>query len=173
MNKIKFLISYIIYNTIAKNLPSTTSPFSIGSGKLRVLCAKNIIKECGKNVNIEKGARFSRLTKLGDFSGIGINAKLHGQVIIGDNVMMGPECIIYTQNHEFKRTDIPMRNQGFRKEEPVIIGNDVWIGGRVIILPGVKVGNGVVIGAGTVVTKDIPDNSIVGGNPMRILKTRN
>lgn len=57
--------------------------------------------------------------------------------------MMGPECIIYTTNHAFDRTDIPMCEQKFSDEKPVIIGNDVWIGGRVIILPGVHIGNGV------------------------------
>ena len=66
-----------------------------------------------------------------------------------------------------------MRQQGPQREEPVVIGNDVWIGSRVTILPGVHIGNGVIIGAGAVVSKDIPDYAIVGGNPARILKYRN
>lgn len=64
-----------------------------------------------------------------------------------------------------------MGQQGMRVSE-VIIGNDVWIGMRVIIMPGIKVGNGVVIGAGAVVTKDVPDYAIVGGVPARIIKFR-
>lgn len=85
--------------------------------------------------------------------------------------MMGPDVSILTHTHNIERTDIPMGQQGMRVFE-VIIGNDVWIGMRVIIMPGVKVGNGAVIGAGTVVTKDVPDYAIVGGVPARIIKFR-
>ena len=85
---------------------------------------------------------------------------------------MGPECIIYTRNHAFSRTDIPMREQGFSEEKPVYIGDDVWIGGRVTILPGVHIGKGAIVGAGAVVTKDVPEYSIVGGNPAKIIRFR-
>lgn len=63
--------------------------------------------------------------------------------------------------------------QGFQEEKPVYIGNDVWIGSRVTILPEVKIGNGCVIGAGAIVTKDVPDYAIVGGNPARVIRYRN
>ena len=65
-----------------------------------------------------------------------------------------------------------MNLQGFATEKPVLIADDVWIGARVIILPGVRIGTGAVIGAGAVVTKDMPDYSVVGGNPARVLKMR-
>ena len=110
--------------------------------------------------------------EIGDRSGVGINAKMHGKVVIGKDVMMGPDCIIYTKNHAFCDTTIPMNKQGFSAEKPVIIGDDVWIGGRVIILPGVHVGKGAIIGAGAVVTKDVPEYAVVGGNPAKILKYR-
>lgn len=87
--------------------------------------------------------------------------------------MMGPWCIIYTRNHAFSRTDIPMREQGMQDFKPVSIGNDVWIGSRVTITSGVKIGNGCIIGTGSVVTKDVPDFAVVGGNPAKILKYRN
>ena len=86
--------------------------------------------------------------------------------------MMGPEVIIYTSGHKFDRTDIPMIDQGFTETEPVVIGNDVWIGRRVIIMLGVNIGDGCILGAGAVVTKDVPAYSVVGGVPARIIKSR-
>lgn len=85
--------------------------------------------------------------------------------------MMGPDVAILTSTHNIDRTDIPMGYQGGRVAK-VKIGNDVWIGMRSIILPGITIGNGVVIGAGAVVTKDVPDYAIVAGVPARIIKFR-
>ena len=85
--------------------------------------------------------------------------------------MMGPDVVILTHTHNIDRTDIPMCDQGSRVGK-VTIGNDVWIGMRSIIMPGVKIGNGAVIGAGAVVTKDVPDYAIVGGVPAKIIKYR-
>jgi maltose O-acetyltransferase len=65
-----------------------------------------------------------------------------------------------------------MNQQGFSQERPVVIGDDVWIGGQVIILPGVKVGSHSIIGAGSVVTKDVPQYAVVGGNPAKVIKFR-
>lgn len=169
--KFKQILGHFLY-TIAKPLPSSTSKVKMGQRKLRAFATRLIIRECGKNVNIEKGATFSSRLSIGDNSGVGKRASVQGTVTIGKDVMMGPDCIIYTSNHRFDRTDIPMREQGFYPEEPVVIGDDVWIGGRVIILPGVKIGSHVVIGAGAVVTKDVPDYAIVGGCPAKILKFR-
>ena len=86
--------------------------------------------------------------------------------------MMGPEVIIYTSGHKFDRLDISMMDQGFTDVNPVTIGNDVWLGRRVIIMPGVTIGDGCVIGAGAVVTKDIPAYSVAVGVPARVIKSR-
>ncbi len=86
---------------------------------------------------------------------------------------MGPEVVIYTRNHAFSRTDIPMQQQGYQEYKSVIIGDDVWIGRRVIILLGVNVGEGCIIGAGTILTKSIAPHSVVAGNPGKVLKMRN
>ncbi len=89
------------------------------------------------------------------------------EVYIGDNVMIGPGTLITTVGH-------PLSPMGRRKHlgiaKPVHIGNDVWIGGNVTILPGVTIGNNVVVAAGAVVTKDVPDNCVVGGVPARKIK---
>ena len=77
-----------------------------------------------------------------------------------------------TSSHNVESTFLPMNQQGSLPKQKVIIGDDVWIGTRVIILPGVRVGTGSIIGAGAVVTKDVPDYAIVGGVPAKIIKFR-
>ncbi len=168
----KKILGLIIYNVIGKHLPVSFSRIKIGQKKLRGFCGKLILAKCGNNVNIERGALFSSKVQLGNNSGIGINASLGGECIIGDDVMMGPDCIIYTRNHKFDNITTTIRGQGFQEEKPVYIGNDVWIGGRVIILPGVRIGNHCIIGAGSVVTKDVPNWAIAAGNPAIVKKYR-
>jgi maltose O-acetyltransferase len=86
---------------------------------------------------------------------------------------MGEDVLFQGGKHNFENTEIPMGHQGGEGKTELNIGNDVWIGARVIVLPGCKkIGNGVIIGAGSVVTKDIPDYAIVGGNPAKVLKMR-
>ena len=174
LSRIKRSIFRTVYYKIAVRLTYSSDKRFWGcvAKKLRARCAAEFLSFVGKDVNIEKGDMITSTMEIGDRSGVGINAKMHGKVIIGNDVMMGPECIIYTQNHDFSRTDIPMNKQGFSEEKPVIIGDDVWIGGRVIILPGVNVGKGAIIGAGSVVTKDVPPNAIVAGNPATVKKYR-
>ena len=87
--------------------------------------------------------------------------------------MMGPEVQIYTRNHIFDRLDIPMIKQGLSEPKPVIIEDDVWIGARVVILPVVRIGTGSVIGACSVITKDVPPFAIAAGNPATVKKNRN
>ena len=163
-------ILLVVYTIFAKNLPQSRH-FPLAK-KLRVFFGKLIMGYIGSQVNIEKGASFNRQVSIGDYSGIGVNCELNGPVTIGKYVNMGPEVIVYTQNHSSKRTDIPMQKQGYDDIRPVVIGDDVWLGRRVIILPGVKIGEGCVIGAGAVVAKDIPPYSVVVGNPARIVKLR-
>ena len=140
--------------------------------RIRVFWARRIGCKLGKKVNIESGAEFDGRLSIGDRSSIGVNAQAFGPVTIGRNVMMGPECCILTQNHKHNRTDIPMLDQEFEDYQPVVIGDDVWIGRRVIILPGVVVGKGSIVAAGAVVTKNVDPYSIVGGVPAKLLKSR-
>lgn len=166
------IVYKILYKVIGLKLPVSDGKFSFGAKKIRAFLAKGILASAGKNINIEKGATFDSTVEIGNNSGIGINCKLYGKITIGDNVMMGPDVNIYTTNHNFKDITVPMREQGFEKERPVIIGNDVWIGSRVTILPGVKIGNSSIIGTGAVVTKDVADYNIVGGNPAKVISNR-
>jgi len=89
------------------------------------------------------------------------------KVEIGDHVLVGPAVQIYTATHPL---DAKTRNSWLEYAKSVTIGDDVWIGGGAIIYPGVTIGNGTVIAAGAVVTKSVPANVVVGGNPAKILK---
>ncbi|CAM3258241.1 sugar O-acetyltransferase [Vagococcus fessus] len=88
-------------------------------------------------------------------------------ITIGDNVMFAPRVSLFTAGHPL---DAEIRNSGLEFGSEIKIGNNVWIGGNTTVNPGVTIGNNVVIGSGSVVTKDIPENSIAAGNPCRVLR---
>lgn len=89
------------------------------------------------------------------------------KVTIGDNVLFAPNVSLFTAGHPI---DAEIRNSGVEYAFPITIGNNVWIGGGVIVTPGVTIGDNVVIGAGSVVTKDIPAGVIVVGNPCKVIR---
>ena len=91
----------------------------------------------------------------------------NGKVTLGDNCLLAPNVSIYTAGHPLYPD---ARNLGYEYGIPVTIGDNVWIGGNTVICPGVKIGSNVVIGAGSVVTKDIPDWSFAAGNPCRLIR---
>ncbi|NML57474.1 sugar O-acetyltransferase [Chryseobacterium cheonjiense] len=86
------------------------------------------------------------------------------KVTFGDNVFIGPNCSFYTASHPI---DAKQRNEGLETAHPIQVGNNVWFGGNVVVLPGISIGDNSVIGAGSVVTKDIPDNVVAVGNPCK------
>lgn len=171
--KIKKKICYFLYMSIARHLPLSNAKPNIGQKRIRGILVKGYINSMGKNVNIEKNALVPPGITIGDNSGIGMSCRLLSNVYLGSNVIMGPNCFFCTKNHEYSRTDIPILQQGYQPVKEIIVGNDVWFGQSVIVLPGIKIGNGAIIGAGSVVTKDVPPYAIVGGNPAKIIKFRN
>lgn len=159
-----------LYYGIGIHLKSSVQ--SARAQKIRYWMASRFVENCGKNVNFEHGAKFNPELNIGDYSGVGVNCILSGRTYIGSHVMMGPDCIMYSYSHAHDRLDIPMDQQGFEEPTPIHIGDDVWIGARVIVLPGVNIGSHCIIGAGAVVTKDVPDYAIVGGVPAKVLRMR-
>ena len=90
------------------------------------------------------------------------------KVAFGNNVLIGPNCGFYTAEHPI---DAKTRNSGLEFAKPISVGNNVWFGGNVTVVGGVNIGDNCVIGAGSVVTKDIPPNSLAVGNPCRVIKS--
>lgn len=115
---------------------------------------------CDYGWNIELGEHF--------YANYNLTILDVGKVTIGANVMCAPNVAIYTAGHPVHPES---RNSGYEYGIPVTIGDNVWIGGNSVILPGVTIGNNTVIGAGSVVTRDIPDNVIAAGNPCRVLRS--
>ena len=132
---------------------------------------REIVTDCGDSVHVNQPFRcdYGCNIKIGNnfFANFNLTILDEAMVTIGDNVFIGPNVSIYTACHPL---DAPRRDTGVEWAEPVTIGNSVWIGGGATILPGVTIGDRAVIGAGSVVTKDVPPSTLVAGNPARPLK---
>jgi acetyltransferase-like isoleucine patch superfamily enzyme len=117
----------------------------------------------GADPQLSLGAR----TYVGQNTYLGV----HYPIQTGKSVMIGAYSYIISANHRFARRDIPIQHQGF-EGAPIMIEDEAWLGTHVVVLPGVKIGRGAIIGAGSVVTKDVPAWEIWGGVPARFIKVR-
>jgi acetyltransferase-like isoleucine patch superfamily enzyme len=108
---------------------------------------------------------------IGENSQINPGTAIYGNVFIGNNVMIAPNCMIAGGNHNFLNINTPMRFQG-SNEKGIVINDDVWIGANTVILDGVTIGKGTIVGAGSVVTKNLESYSIYFGNPVKFSKRR-
>jgi maltose O-acetyltransferase len=140
-------------------------------GSLRIQLLKELFGSMGENIYVEPNFRcdYGYNIHVGEnfyanFDCVFLDVC---EIRIGDNCLVAPGVHIYTAGHPINRVE---RTSGIEFGASVQIGNDVWIGGRAIINPGVTIGNNVIIASGSVVTKDVPNNVIVGGNPARIIK---
>ena len=114
---------------------------------------------CDYGYNIEIGENF--------FANMNCVILDGAKVSFGDNVFIAPNCGFYTAGHPF---DVERRNKGLEYAYPITVGNNVWIGANVSVLPGVSIGDNSVIGAGSVVTRSIPANVLAAGNPCRVIR---
>lgn len=133
-----------------------------------------ILGSAGKNCIVEQPlfCTYGYNTTVGDNFFLNVNCKLmdSGKITIGDNVFIAPNVCIITEEHAM---DTAQRIQGLEYTHPVTIGDNVWICAGVLVLPGVTIGANSVIGAGSVVTKDIPPDSLAVGNPCRVIRKVN
>lgn len=133
----------------------------VNIGPYTIIQASGSLRDLGKGISI------------GDHSGVGAFSFFgaSGGITIGTNVIMGQRVSFHSSNHNFDRLDIPIRLQGVSMKG-IEVGDDCWIGANCVFLDGAVVGSGCVVAAGSVVRGVIPPNSVVGGVPARILKTR-
>jgi len=141
---------------------------------LRLFIARPFLASCG-GVRIYEGVtlwypyhmRIGKDVTLNEW----VYISAYGGVVIGNNVRIGHRVTILSSDHEIKNRDTLIKDSGLRKK-PVEIGNDVFIGANATILCGVRIGNGAVVGAGSVVTKNVPEYTIVAGSPARPIGKR-
>ncbi|MDQ8209156.1 acyltransferase [Coraliomargarita sp. SDUM461003] len=163
-----------LYYAIARHLPDSPLPGATVAMIIRRELAKRIFKRVGVDTKVHSSVYFGSgvNVELGDFSSLNHGAWISNDTVIGRDVMMGPYVMMLSGSHNFERLDISMREQGAPARRPIIIDDDVWIGARTIILPGVHIGSHSIVGAGSVVTKNVAPYSIVGGAPAKLIKMR-
>lgn len=155
----------------AKNIIYTYNNIPPWEKEQRDNLLKSFLGKTGKNINILSPfyCDYGYNIEIGEnfFANMNLVILDGGKVKIGDNVFIAPNVGIYTAGHPL---DAARRNEGLEYAYPVTIGNNVWIGAQVAVLPGVSIGDNTVIGAGSVVTKNIPANVLAAGNPCRVIR---
>lgn len=171
--QIKRYLALAIYYLILQHLPRTDRFCITWIRKLRSSVGRYIFDHY-EGCNIEKGAYFGngRGLSVGKDSGLGVNCQIQRPCSIGDYVLMGPDVVIFTMNHKTERVDVRIGAQGMTDRKKVTIGNDVWIEQRVMIMPGVTIGDGSIIASNAVVTKKRTPLQCSGGVPARVIKSR-
>lgn len=172
--KLRKTAALVVYYTIGTKFPTSPAPTSKIEYLLKRWLLKQIIEQCGEAIVVKHKCYIGNGSslKVGHRSQLGQNAKIDPNVTIGNDVLMGPNVMLLTIRHAFEDPTVRINRQGTLPLESVVIGNDVWLGARVIVLPGITIKDGAVVGAGSVVTKDVPCNTVVAGNPAKVIRMR-
>jgi maltose O-acetyltransferase len=171
--QIKRYLVISLYYGIATRLPDK-GPLAEPARWIRQELCRRFLDRCGERVNIGAHVHLSTGAdvRIGNRSGLGRNCRIYGGLILGEEVMVGPEVAFLSENHRFDRLDQPIGWQGMTERIPPRIEDGVWIGLRATILAGRRIGQGAIVAAGAVVTKDVAPYSIVGGNPAVVIGSR-
>lgn len=171
---IKQLICLSLYYGFAYHLPDSYGMGGKIWNGIRVFLCKRIFKHCGHIRTINRKVHFSTGSEIviGDESGIGENTKIPYNSIIGNHVIISRNIFVLNRNHRYEDINTPINDQGFKEDLPIIIEDDCWLGMNSLYTPGRTIKKGSIIAMGSVLTKDFPEYSIVGGNPAKLIKSR-
>lgn len=166
-------LSVLLYYMIGRNLPRSFWPGGRFFSDIRVVLIRLSGCRVGKGCEIESGIDIGLIPKLaiGDRCQINANVSMRN-VNIGNFVLIAPGCVLLDRQHAFSRTDIPIRDQGVHHYQQTVLEDDVWLGQNVIVMPGIHIGRGAIVGAGAVVTNNIPPNGIAVGIPAKVIRYR-
>jgi maltose O-acetyltransferase len=171
--QIKRYAALCLYYGIADKLPAR-GPLAEPSRWIRQELCRRFLAGCGRRINISRDVHLSNGSEvsIGHRSGLGPGCRVYGGLVMGEEVMVGPDVAFLSENHRFDRLDEPIGWQGVTARNPPRIEDGAWIGLRATILAGKVVGEGAIVGACAVVTKDVAPYAIVGGNPAVVIGTR-
>jgi maltose O-acetyltransferase len=173
VNRPSIYVSRFLYYAVASHLPGYHYPGGWVFNAIRSGLMRRIIDKMGENVRVGPNIY------IGNGAGVEVGSNCHlnkgcflRNVKIGSNVMLAPEVYFINNLHRTDSTNIPMIEQGDIDFPQTIVEDDVWIGLRAIIMPGVRIGTGAIVGAGAVVTKDMGSYTIIAGVPAKVIGSR-
>jgi len=166
-------LALVAYYLFASRLPDRSFPGGRVCGLLRERLCRRLFAAMGGDVDVGSHVFIGdgRFIRIGSRSGLGSGSRVYG-AIIGEDVICGPSVLFLRENHRYDDRTRPIRSQGFTEPALPVVGDGAWIGERAIILPGRRIGEGAIVGAGAVVTRDVSPYEIVGGNPARPIGQR-